>query len=142
MGGRQLLYDLFFSKRPSVQASKRPSVQASKRPSVQASKRPSVQASKRPSVQASKRPSVLRRKPTFSFNNARGFSILGIIVAAGMMGGLARAAGPCSNYPSSCSPPCDEYCTYYTFSPGSITKTIKQIPFELSVFRPGELTVI
>ena len=62
---------------------------------------------------------------------------MGFIIAIGMMGGLVKAAGPCSNYPKSCSPPCNKYCTYYTFEPGSITKTIKQIPFELSAFRPG-----
>ena len=56
-----------------------------------------------------------------------------------MMCGLARAAGPCSNYPTSCEPPCNEYCTYYSFRDSSITKTIKQIPFQLSVFRPGGL---
>ena len=46
--------------------------------------------------------------------------------------------GSCSNYaPIDCSPPCASSCTYYTFSSGSITKTISQIPYNLLQLIPS-----
>ena len=48
------------------------------------------------------------------------------------------SGGPCSNYQPqlSCSPGCGETCTYYLMSLKKITKTVKRVPFTLSVFKP------
>ena len=110
MGGRQLLYELFFSKRPSVQASKRPSVQASKRPSVQASKRPSGKA------------------------NTALITFFLLLFSPAVMGAIL-----CSSFrpKGNCRPPCNGSCTYYTFKGSSISRIIDHMPFDLSVFNPG-----
>ena len=53
--------------------------------------------------------------------------------------GGGGAGGGCANYnpQNDCNPPCASSCTYYTFSSGSITKTISKIPYNLLQFIPS-----
>ena len=63
-------------------------------------------------------------------------ALLLLTIPASIPNSAFASGGSCSQYPTSCSPPCDGSCTYYTFTNHTSSQVTDMIPWSLIPLRP------